>query len=371
MTFVSSSQVLVLAASDPHDRSRWNDIADHAPISDVYYRSGYACASEAAGHGKAIGLLLATQRIRVLMPLLVRPLSDLPFATGEPGFDAATPYGYGGLLPLSEIERPAEDDVHALLDLLRQWCRDAGIVSCLIRLHPLLEQDRWLGQDHWPQQLTLLHYRLPTVAVDLARWDSTRQRIAGLHRNRRAALNDARRFLRVSWSGSDIPLPEALALFQPIYEQRMASLNASSYYFFPSEYYASLAQGLSNNLAVALAWLGRKLVGAALFLVDRQFAHYHLTGSNEEGREHEADTLLVNAVAHRARDRGCRFLHLGGGGDSNGLYRYKRSFGGDVYRYHTLDVIADELRYRNLVERRMRYESLPEVRQGFFPQYRA
>ncbi len=346
MTFVSSSRVLVLAASDPHDRSRWDDIVDHAPISDVYYRSGYACASEAAGHGKAIGLLLAAQRIQVLVPLLLRPLSDLPFAAGEPGFDAATPYGYGGLLPLSEMERPAEADVNSLLDVLQQWCRD-------------------------PQQATLLHYRLPTVAVDLAPWDSARQRIAGLHRNRRAALNDARRCLGVSWSGSDVPLPEALALFQPIYEQRMACLNASSYYFFPFEYYASLAEGLSNNLAVALAWLDQKLVGAALFLVDRQFAHYHLTGSNEDGRKYEADTLLVNAGAHWARERGCRFLHLGGGGDSNGLYRYKRSFGGDVYRYHTLDVIADESRYRNLVERRLRYESVPQIRQGFFPQYRA
>lgn len=371
MTFVSSSQVLVLAASDPHDRSRWDDIVDHAPISDVYYRSGYACASEAAGHGKAIGVLLATQRIRVLMPLLVRPLSELPFAAGEPGFDAATPYGYGGLLPLSHTERPAQAEVHALLDAFQQWCRDAGIISCLIRLHPLLEQDRWLGQGHWPQQATLLRYRLPTVAVDLVPWDSTRQRIAGLHRNRRAALNDARRCLRTSWSGSEVPLPEALALFQPIYEHRMASLNASSYYFFPFEYYASLAERLSNNLAVALTWLDEKLVGAAIFLVDRQFAHYHLTGSNEEGRKYEADTMLVNAGAHWARQRGCRFLHLGGGGDSNGLYRYKRSFGGDVYRYSTLDVIADELRYRDLVERRMRYELLPQAREGFFPQYRA
>ena len=371
MNFVSSSRVLVLAASDPRDRSRWDDIVDHAPISDVYYRSGYACACEAAGHGKAIGLLLATQCIQVLVPLLLQPLSDLPFAAGEPGFDAATPYGYGGLLPLSETDRPAEADVHSLLDVLQEWCRDAGIVSCLIRLHPLLEQDRWLGQDHWPQQATLLHYRLPTLAVDLAPWDSARQRIAGLHRNRRAALSQARPRLRVSWSGSDVPLPEALALFRSIYEQRMANLNASSYYFFPFEYYASLAEGLSSNLAVALAWLDQKLVGAVLFLADRQFAHYHLTGSNEEGRKYEADTLLVNAGAHWARERGCRFLHLGGGGDSNGLYQFKRSFGGEVYRYHTLDVIADESRYRNLVERRMRYESLPQVRQGFFPQYRA
>ena len=362
----------VLSAADTSDWSDWNELVEQAPISDVYYRPGYVRAYEAAGHGRAMGLILTSSHVRVLVPLLLRPLSDLPFAQGETGFDAATPYGYGGLLPLFEIVRPTESDVHSLFDALQQWCRDAGIVSCLIRLHPLMDQDRKLSLALWHAEANLLHYRGPTVAVHLARWDRAGQRIAGLRRDRRVALNRARRCLRVSWSGSDIPLAEALALFREIYEQRMAELNASSYYYFPAEYYVTLAEGLGNNLAVALAWLDRKLVGASLFLADRQFAHYHLSGSNEEGRELGAATLLINAGAEWARERGCRFLHLGGGNyylDS--LFDYKRSFGGVVYRYHTLDVIADELRYRNLVERRMNFESLPQVRQDFFPQYRA
>jgi hypothetical protein len=82
---------------------------------------------------------------------------------------------------------------------------------------------------------------------------------------------------------------------------------------------------------------------------------------------------LMNAGAQWARARGCKLLHLGGVGDKTegGLFEYKRSFGGRLYRYHTLDVIADESRYRELVEGRFKFQPDAQVRSGFFPQYRA
>jgi GNAT superfamily N-acetyltransferase len=362
----------VLVASDPQDASLWDEFVDLAPIPDVYYRARYALASEAAGHGKAIALILSANNVSVLLPLLLRPLSDLPFAPGESGFDAITPYGYGGLLPLSRRKALTKLDVATLLEVLQHWCREAGIVSCFIRLHPLLDQESWLYHDQLSQYASLLQFRALTIAVDLTKWDSTRQRPAGLRRDRRLDLNHAQRCLRVSWSGSDIPLFEALVLFKRIYEQRMVSLNVSSYYFFPLEYYLSLGRGLERNVAVALAWLDRTIVGGSLFMADRQFAHYHLSGSNEQGRGLGAGTLLINAGAQWARERGCKLLHLGGGvSNSDSLFEYKKSFGGIVYRYHTLEVISDASRYHDLVERRFKCEPGSQIHSRFFPQYRA
>jgi hypothetical protein len=130
---VVASKFQVLSATHQRESSIWNELVDQAPMPDVYYRPGYARTIEAAGHGKAIALLINGPNTQVLMPLLLRPLSDLPFAAGETGFDAITPYGYGGLLPLSEIQRPSATEVHAILDALRQWCLETGVVSCLIR----------------------------------------------------------------------------------------------------------------------------------------------------------------------------------------------------------------------------------------------
>jgi hypothetical protein len=364
---IASWEAKVLSVHDPCDFAIWDGLVDQAPISDVYYRPGYACANETVDHGKAITLLLTGRNIQVLVPQLLRPLSDLPFAAGQPGFDAVTPYGYGGVLPLCERGQPSESDVPALLNALQNWCNENYIVSCHIRLHPLLEQTQWLDATRFQDHTASLCFRGLTTGIDLSRWDSADQRIAGMSATRRSKLNRARRHLRVLWSGSEIPMAEALRMFRQVYEHRMAQLHVSPYYYFSEEYYAAL--GKHTNLAVALACLGDELVGAQMFLADRRFAHYHLGAGNENGFKFNASTLLINAGAAWARERGCELLHLGGGGD--GVLGYKKTYGGPVYRYHTLDVIADKSVYTKLVERRLDCKALPAPRQDFFPEYRA
>jgi len=369
---VVASKFQVLSATHQRESSIWNELVDQAPMPDVYYRPGYARTIEAAGHGKAIALLINGPNTQVLMPLLLRPLSDLPFAAGETGFDAITPYGYGGLLPLSEIQRPSATEVHAILDALRQWCLETGVASCLIRLHPFLFQDHWVGPEEGCSQGRVLSCRAVTFAVDLTRWDREHQRIAGMRTDRRSSLNRARCCLEVTWSERDVSLAESLSVFRDIYEQRMAQLNANSYYLFPTRYYLSVVANLTDHLGVALAWRDGRPVAASLFLAERQFANYHLSGSTDEGRRSGAPTLLINAGAEWASERGCRLLHLGGAAnDAHGLYNFKSSFGGPTYHYYTLDVIADEPKYQWLTEERTKFQLLPLMRDGFFPRYRA
>jgi hypothetical protein len=361
-----TSKLQVLDANDPGDSSRWDELVDRAPIPDVYYRPGYARPNQVIDQGKALALLLNSGDTRVLIPLLLRPLSDLPFAGGQTGFDAVTPYGYGGLLPLASSRQPSKSDVPALLDALLDWCNASRVISCHIRLHPLLEQTEWL--DAMPSEAaSLLCFRGLTAGIDLSRWDCAERRAAGMSANRRLHLNRARRHLEILWSGSGISMAEAVEQFRLVYEHRMAQLGASSYYYFPKQYYAAL--GDQTKLGVALACFGNEVVGASMFLADRHFAHYHLGGANEKGLKFHASTLLINAGGQWARERGCTLLHLGGG--SGGLFGYKRSFGGPVYRYCTLDVIADRSVYSTLVERRLCSKTLPPPRQAFFPAYRA
>jgi Acetyltransferase (GNAT) domain len=364
---VIASKFQVLTAVDQREFSLWDEFVDRAPVPDVYYRPGYALANEVTDRGKAIALLLTTDNAQALIPLLLRPLSDLPFAVDQSGFDAMTPYGYGGLLVLAGREGLSQSDLRGLLTGLRHWCNERDVVSCHLRLHPLLEQTRCMNANGFLGHTTRLCFRGSTTAIDLSKWDSTNQRITGMTASRRWRLNRARRHLRVSWGGSEISMPEALTLFRQIYEYRMARVHASPYYYFSEQYYTTLAE--RTNLGVALAWDGNELVGGQLFLADRQFAHFHLSGANENGLKLGSPTLLLNEGAQWARERGCTLIHLGGGAE--GVFEYKRSFGGPVYRYYTLDIIADESRYRDLVERRLDYEPVSQLREDFFPRYRA
>lgn len=326
----------------------WDGLVDASPAPDVYFRPGYCRAYEVAGQGRAV----AVRTDGSLFPLLLRELPD-----GEPGLDAATPYGYGGLLPLGPGSDPVSD-----LRQLRDWCASNDVVSVLVRLHPLLGGFGHLSQvdgaEVWEHG--------PTAAIELARLED--DRLAGMSKGRKADLNVARRELEVSWERGE----QALERFRAVYDETMTRLGAGSFYLFPAEYYAALAEGLGDGLAVALALRGDAVVGGSLFLADPagRFAHYHLSGTTDAGRELKAGTLLVHAGAVWARDRGCELLHLGGGtSGADSLYAFKRSFGGRELTASFASLVVDEERYEALVARRAAEPSPP--RPDFFPAYRA
>jgi Acetyltransferase (GNAT) domain len=366
----STGAARLLSADDPGDVRLWDSLVDSASTTDVYYRPGYARAYQTIGHGKAAAALIETPYVRALFPFLLRPLNALPFAVDEQGYDAATPYGYGGLLLLDGAATINADQVRELLGALRDWGRENQVVSAHVRLHPVLRQEEWfagaLGEDFRLQQPT------PTIAINLRNWRAETASIATLKKGRRSDLSFARRHLQLTWSSDGGTLAQDVQLFHVLYEQRMTELEASEYYHFPLEYYQSLAEELGPRLDIAIAWLNGEPVGAALVMTDRKMAHYHLSATNDLGRSHKATTLILNAAAERARLQGCECLHLGGGANGEDpLFAFKQSFGGEVCKYSFLAIIIDRSRYGNLVVRRMAAPNLPALRMNFFPEYRA
>jgi hypothetical protein len=366
----STCEARLLSADDPGDARLWDSLVDTAFAPDVYYRPGYAKAYQAIGHGKAVAVLIEARGLRALFPLLLRPLNALTFAPDESGFDAATSYGYGGLLLLDGAEGVGDGQARELLIALRDWCRENEVISALVRLHPVLRQEHWfggeLGED---SHLNLLW---PTTAIDVSQWNSETSSIATLNKGRRSDLNFARRHLRLTWMSDGRPLLDDMREFYRLYEQRMTELEAGEYYHFSFDYYQTLAEGLGQHFDIAIAWLDDKAVGGALFMIDRMMAHYHLSATNVLGRAHKASTLILNGAAERARLRRCKYLHLGGGtrGEDK-LFAFKQSFGGATYRYSFLSLVCDPTRYGRLVEKREAVPNVPTLRTNFFPEYRA
>ncbi|HWU87390.1 MAG TPA: GNAT family N-acetyltransferase, partial [Kofleriaceae bacterium] len=180
-------------------------------------------------------------------------------------------------------------------------------------------------------------------------------------------LGFARKSLEVRWARG----AAELAVFRDLYDQTMDRLGASAAYRFGPAYYALLADGLGDRLDVALAYAGGEPVAGAMFLADRDHAHYHLSATRAESRVRGATTLLVNEGAAWARARGCKLLQLGGGtGGADALYHFKRGFGGPEHEYGLVALVADAARYADLVARRAA-AGLAPPRPGFFPAYRA
>ena len=186
-----------------------------------------------------------------------------------------------------------------------------------------------------------------------------------MSKGRKADLNVARRELEASWEAGE----EALERFRSVYDETMRRIGAGEHYLFPAEYYRELAAGLGNRLGVALARRGNEVVGGSLFMADRRYAHYHLSGATDAGRELKAGTLLVHegAVWATARVRAVppRRRHVRRRQPLR-LQAELRRRGAHLCVRHPG---RGSRRYDALVARRAEEPEPP--RPGFFPAYRA
>jgi hypothetical protein len=358
----------LLSIEVTEDRREWEALVNASPYADTYYRPGYIGAYQ-ENHARIHGLLLVAGSRRYLLPLVFRPLSALPFAPEATGYDVITPYGYGGILPLEEGPVSREDGAQ-LLASLQSWCRLERVVSCFIRLHSLEDQHRWFeglnldGVD--------LQNSGPTKTVELQAWDEGQAMPSGLLKGRREKMRWARRKLSLDICSCDEPgSEEAIQRFIEIYKTTMDRRHASDSYYFSDDYYRKLAEGLGRDMAIVTARSQEQLVAAALFFADTKYAHFHLSGSTDEGRRLHASAVVILKGAEWARARGCTRLHLGGGLTPNdSLFQFKETFGGRTFEFYSLRVIGDPARYGELLRSRLQAANGP-LRPGFFPEYRA
>ena len=311
-----------------------------------------------------MGLLVRTHANSFLIPLLLKKIPDLGDGD-DSGYDGITPYGYGGILLISN-NPVAADSAALLVSELRNWCLASQVVSCLIRLHPLLNEAAWFGGSKNMDRFGL-HYHGPTVGISMSQWEEANLRISGMRADRKSNLNRARKFLDVVWTNDIIEVES----FRAVYDDTMRRLGAEQRYFFPAEYYRRLVANLGDKVLFGFARYEGKIAGAAIFLLDELYAHYHLSGTTDVGRSYKAATLLINDAVGIGRRRGCKLLHLGGGTEGEDeLFMFKASFGGSRFSYSFATLVADVRRYEQLTALRFNTTS-PVLEREFFPAYRA
>jgi hypothetical protein len=346
-----SATLETLEAANLADAERWHTLVSSSPAPDVYYLPEYALATAELERAEPVAIVAGADPCRFLAPLLVRRMSSVVNGDTMQWIDACTPYGYGGLLPLSISQAGDAPGLGCFFDDLHDWCSVREIVCCVLRLHPLMRQDEWFAAEEQWQTLLRVQSRGSTTAIRLENWDHDRDRPSGMHKDKRWDLNVSRRTLSATWTtGEDRDVKSSIDRFSALYAQTMERHHADTFYRFPPSYFSRLTS-LGRQCGIVFAWLNDELAGASIFLAGRDYAHYHLAAANEIGLKHRAPTLLVVEGAKWARQQGCKLLHLGGGlspGDS--LEDFKLSFGGQSCHYAYLVYVADQERFEQLCQ---------------------
>ncbi len=298
---------------------------------DIYFSERYVSLYEDGAHVACC--VLCEEGGSVLLYPFLRGTNDL-------GYDFETAYGYGG--PVTNSNDSAW--VGQALGEMAECLREASYVCGFTRFHPLLCNAGMAGAV-----MDVLFDR-HTVAVDLTKdlEDVWKEQVTSKNRNmiRKAQKNGLVFRAEEDFSSMDG--------FVRMYRQTMERLGADDFYLFDEGYFRAFAAGLGRNGFLGTVTRDGRLVGAALFMYDGIWGHYHLAGSDRENGGVGVNNFLLWNAMGKLKEKGVRTFHLGGGTSAlptDSLFKFKRAFSPNRADFYIGKWIFNETAYGNLCER--------------------
>jgi hypothetical protein len=331
---------------------------------DVYHFPGYGRLCGRMEGGDARAFVASEGPCSFFIPFIVRDVPGL--LRHEPPFrDATVPYGYPGPL-VAYGDAVADEDrrafLHRAVGAFLDALRERRIVSVFARLHPLLPVDAAVLNEFGPV--------VPsgeTVAIDLSLSEDALWR--QMRSNHRRDINKAKERgdlaeRDAAWAGLDG--------FVCAYRETMARTGANPYYLFDDGYYRALRQAMGDHLHLWTVRAGSDIAAGALFTECSGIVQYHLGGTAERFLAGNPLKLLFHRAAEWFKQRGNRWLHLGGGvgGANDSLLHFKRGFSPRTFPFHTWRLVLDVPIYDELVVQAGRTPGPGVQPSGFFPAYR-
>ena len=245
-----------------------------------------------------------------MYPFLRNSIRSLGYQLDKEYYDIQGAYGYNGIIA-SNINA---DLIKDFWDSFDAWCQENDIVAEFSRFHPLLNNQELAS----PKMKAF--YSRHTVALDLTDDDIWMHQISSKNRNM---------IRKAEKEGVTIVESDDYETFRKLYNGTMSDLHAEDFYFFPPEYYGEYKRTFNNKSLLCLAQYDGKIIAGSMFMYSENYAHYHLSARDREYSRYAANNLILWYGIQKAKERGCKWLHFGGGttGDDNdSLLKFKRDF---------------------------------------------
>lgn len=342
-------------------KEEWNKCIKSFKNWDVYYLNEYAKSLELHGDGIPILIYFASDNSRMAYIMMENDIADVSYFVNyiKKGkyIDWTTPYGYGGPLYAGEI---TENWIKSCWDELKTYAHKNNIISQFFRFHPLTQNQ--IGLEN------VLHviYEKKTVYIDTS---SENLIYTNMTPNNRNMVRKAKRLgVKIIWDYG-----ERMEKFEKIYKRTMEMHHADNYYNFSERYFSYIREEMKDYTVFFYVQYNNEIISSSIFFYNKNYMHYHLSGTLPEYRNLGAANLLLTEAAYWACERGIPKLHLGGGVEKvDSLLRFKKHFN----RNGEIDFcigcnIFDENKFRDLVMLRKQQDASFDENQKYMILYRA
>ena len=301
---------------------------------DVYFSPEYYSLYQNYGDGEAFCFVFVKDGELALYPFLINPITPLDYKLDKEYYDIQGAYGYNGIITSSEDA----GFIAAFWEAFDAYCQDNDIVAEFTRFHPLLNNQRLAS----PKMKTF--FSRHTVALDLTDDDIWMHQISSKNRNM---------IRKAEKEGVTIVESDDYETFRRLYDGTMTDLHAEDFYFFPKSYYDEYKQTFQGESMLCLAMLDGKAIAGSMFMFSDDYAHYHLSARDREYSRYAANNLILWYAIQKAKERGCKWFHFGGGttgNDDDSLLKFKKEFSKTLCEFWIGKRVHNQAVYDQIVE---------------------
>ena len=156
----------------------------------------------------------------------------------------------------------------------------------------------------------------------------------------------------------------------------MTRNSAAAHYFFSDDYFRRLRDALGGYGSLVFTTMNDAVLAAAICIGYRGFSTIHLAGSSPELYHTSPCGFLFHHAQLSARDKGGRYLQMGGGRgarEDDSLFHFKSGFSPARSPCYVAKWILNPVKYDALTVSHTTAAALSglTLRPGFFPAYQA
>ncbi len=346
-------------------RTLWLQALERCGRHDIYHGPEYHRVSQLMGEGTPYLFTYQDETRWAALPFLVRPVSQVTGLESYELNDAASVYGYSGVISnVHQKDRGAIAFRTGFQQALHKTLKEKNIVSLFSRLNPLLDTKWLLGG--LAEVVTLG----PTVVLDLT--ESLQDQEKGMNQRVR---RDLRKAVKAGVTVIEDESFKRIDEFIAIYNETMRDRDAQDFYFFPKEYYLNFKKELGGKIKLYFAELNGVVISTAMFFANGNIIQYHLSGTPSDQRKYSGLKLIFDVVRRWGTENGFAQFHLGGGvgAAKDSLLDFKAGFSKKMQDFAIVKMILDPALYAELNRARAAHENRNGaivLSENFFPRYR-
>lgn len=304
-------------------------------LKDIYFQKEYVSLYLGPGH-EIFEFDYQSGSDRFYNLSVKRPIDRIGDVVVSDGyFDLESAYGYGGYYSTTENQV----FLHKAFNAYYQQCKDERVIAEFIRFHPYNTFPS--VSNFWLDFLTLDR---KTISIDLTikkeeRWSKY--------------SSTTRNILRKAAANLILRETDDIDGFMQMYQSTMEKNNASSFYYFPKEFYEKLKS--MNNVRLFSVVYEDQIINMSFVLIGKDLAHYHLSTNSGSFAKLNGNYFLLDSVCDFLKQNypGVSEFHLGGGRTSandDTLLAFKSKFSCIQNSFHIAGKIFNDTVFQKYCE---------------------